>query len=49
MLNDRTGSSLVEWVVGVVIVVGVVGTAVYSLFETLDRKFDALNADISAP
>jgi len=46
MLADRRGADLVEWIVGVVIVLGVVGVSVYSLFQTLNTKFEALNNSI---
>jgi hypothetical protein len=46
MLADRRGADLVEWIVGVVIVLGVVGSSVYSLFVTLGGKFDDLNTAI---
>ncbi len=40
MLADRRGADLVEWIVGVVIVLGVVGVSVYTLFQTIGNKFD---------
>ena len=46
MLADRRGAELVEWIVVVVIVVAVLGTSVYGLFQTIGKKFDLLNADI---
>jgi Flp pilus assembly pilin Flp len=46
MLADRKGADLVEWIICVVIVLGVVGVSVYSLFQTLGAKFDALNTSI---
>jgi hypothetical protein len=42
MLAKRRGADLVEWIVGVVIVLGVVGVSVYSMFETLGNKFDEM-------
>ena len=47
MLADRRGADLVEWIVGVVIVLGVVGASVYSLFQTLGLEFDELNSNIA--
>jgi hypothetical protein len=46
MLADRRGADLVEWIVGVVIVIGVVGTSVYGLFHTLGIKFNELNTGL---
>ena len=46
MLADRRGADLVEWIVGVVIAVGVIGASAYALFETLGNKFEALNNSI---
>jgi Flp pilus assembly pilin Flp len=46
MLADRRGAELVEWVVMIVIVLGIIGTAVYGLFQTLGGKFDAINNSI---
>jgi len=43
MLSDRRGAELVEWIVMIVIVLGVIGTAVYALFGTLGNKFYVLN------
>jgi Flp pilus assembly pilin Flp len=43
MLADRRGADLVEWIVGVVIVLGVVGSSLYTLFQTLGGKFWDLN------
>jgi Flp pilus assembly pilin Flp len=48
MLADRRGADLVEWIVGVVIILGVVGASVYTLFQTLGGKFWDLN-DAIAP
>jgi Flp pilus assembly pilin Flp len=47
MLADRRGADLVEWIVGVVIVLGVVGASVYTLFQTLGGKFWDLNDAIT--
>jgi hypothetical protein len=44
MLNDRRGADLVEWIVGVIIVIGIVGSAVYAVLQTLGDKFWELNA-----
>ncbi|MBN2084858.1 MAG: hypothetical protein JW748_06495 [Anaerolineales bacterium] len=49
MLADRRGADLVEWIVGVVIVLGVVGASVYSLFQTLGGEFTELDNAISVP
>jgi len=46
MLADRRGAELVEWIVGVVIILGVAGTSVYGLFQTLGIKFDQLNTSL---
>jgi Flp pilus assembly pilin Flp len=46
MLKDRRGADLVEWIIGVVIALGVIGVSVYALFETLGTKFDELNNSI---
>jgi Flp pilus assembly pilin Flp len=46
MLSDRRGADLVEWIVAIVIAVGVVGTSVYSLFQVIGGKFDDLNTAI---
>jgi Flp pilus assembly pilin Flp len=48
MLADRRGADLVEWIVGIVIVLGVVGVSVYALFQTLGNKFTEMNATIAA-
>jgi hypothetical protein len=47
MLADRRGADLVEWIVGVVIVIGVVGASVYTLLQTLGGKFWDLNSAIN--
>jgi Flp pilus assembly pilin Flp len=44
MLADRRGADLVEWIVGVVIVLGVVGVSVYTLFQTIGAKFTEINS-----
>ncbi|MBN1440553.1 MAG: hypothetical protein JW929_14190 [Anaerolineales bacterium] len=49
MLADRRGADLVEWIVGVVIVLGVVGVSVYALFQTLASSFNNLNNSINPP
>jgi Flp pilus assembly pilin Flp len=46
MLTDRRGAELVEWIVMIVIVLSIVGTAVYGLFQTIGGKFDAINNSI---
>jgi hypothetical protein len=46
MIRKRNGSSLLEWVIGVVIVISVVGTAVYSVFNSLGNKFWEMNSAI---
>ena len=46
MLRDRRGADLVEWIVAIVIAVGVIGTSVYSLFQVIGGKFDDLNTAI---
>jgi hypothetical protein len=47
MLADRRGADLVEWIVGVVIVLGVIGSSVYSMFQVLGGKFDDLAGSIN--
>jgi hypothetical protein len=46
MLTHRRGADLVEWIVGVAIVVGIIGTSVYALFSTLGDKFVSMEADL---
>lgn len=46
MLADRRGADLVEWIVGVIIVIGVVGSSVYSMFQVLGGKFNNLAGSI---
>jgi hypothetical protein len=46
MLADRRGADLVEWIVGVVIVLGVVGSSVYAMFQVLGGKFNDLAGSI---
>jgi Tfp pilus assembly protein PilE len=46
MLADRTGAELVEWIVVVVIVIAVLGTSVYTLFQTIGNKANELNSSI---
>jgi Flp pilus assembly pilin Flp len=46
MLADRRGADLVEWIVVIVIALGILGTSVYVLFQTIGGKFDAINNSI---
>ncbi len=46
MLADRRGADLVEWIVGVIVVLGVLGTSVYTMFQVLGGKFDDLAGSI---
>jgi Flp pilus assembly pilin Flp len=46
MLADRRGADLVEWIVVVVIALGIIGTSVYTLFQTIGGKFDEINNSI---
>jgi Flp pilus assembly pilin Flp len=43
MLRDRRGADLVEWIVVIVLAVGVVGVSLYSVFQALSGSFDALS------
>jgi len=47
MLADRRGADLVEWIVGVIIVIGVIGASVFTLMQTLGGKFWDLNNSIA--
>jgi Flp pilus assembly pilin Flp len=47
MLADRRGADLVEWIVGVIVVVAVIGGSAYALFQTLADRFWELNGAIS--
>jgi hypothetical protein len=47
MLADRRGADLVEWIVGVIIAVGVIGASVFTLMQTLGVKFWDLNSAIA--
>ena len=47
MLADRKGADLVEWIVVIVIAIGVVGISVFSLFQTLAGRFWELNNSIN--
>jgi Flp pilus assembly pilin Flp len=47
MLRDRRGADLVEWIVGVVIVIGVLGASVYGVFQAIGEKFDEMTGAIS--
>jgi hypothetical protein len=46
MLADRRGADLVEWIVGIIIALGVIGVSVYALLTTLGDKFAELNSNI---
>jgi hypothetical protein len=46
MLTHRRGADLVEWIVGVAIVIGIIGTSVYAVFSTLGDKFNRMNNDL---
>jgi hypothetical protein len=46
MLKNRRGADLVEWIVGVAIVLGIIGTSVYALFSTLGDKFTEMNNNL---
>lgn len=46
MLNNRRGADMVEWIVGVAIVMGVLGTSVYALISTIGDKFTEMDADL---
>jgi hypothetical protein len=43
MLGKRRGADLVEWIVVVILVIGVIGVSVYSLLQTLGNKFTQLD------
>ena len=49
MLADRKGAELVEWIVVVVIVVAVIGSSVFGLFQALGAKFDDVKNAIPTP
>jgi hypothetical protein len=46
MIRKRRGSNLLEWIIGIVIVIAVVGTAVYAVFNSLGTKFWEINSAI---
>jgi hypothetical protein len=46
MIVDRRGSDLVEWVVGLVIVIAIVGTAVYAVFNSIGAKLFQVDSAI---
>jgi hypothetical protein len=46
MLADRRGADLVEWIVGVIVVLGVLGSSVYTMFQVLGGKFNDLAGSI---
>jgi len=46
MLADRRGADLVEWIVGIIIALGVIGVSVYGLLQTLGNKFAELDSRI---
>jgi hypothetical protein len=46
MLADRRGADLVEWIVGIIIALGVIGVSVYGLLQTLGDKFAELDKSI---
>jgi hypothetical protein len=48
MIADRRGAELVEWIVAIVIILGVVGVSVYSLFQTLGNKFAEIDSTVAA-
>ncbi len=43
MLADRRGADLVEWIVVIVIAVGVIGVAVFAVFDAIGGKFGLLD------
>jgi hypothetical protein len=46
MIADRRGSDLVEWIVGLVIVIAIVGTAVFAVFNSVGAKFWSINSGL---
>jgi uncharacterized integral membrane protein len=49
MLLDRKGSDLLEWIVGIVIVLAVLGGSLYALFSVLGARFDEMRTHIPSP
>lgn len=47
MLADRRGADLVEWIVGVIIVLGVLGGSMYGLFQVIGDKLDEMTGAIT--
>jgi hypothetical protein len=47
MLADRRGADLVEWIIGVIIVIGVLGGSMYGLFQVIGSKLDEMTGAIS--
>ena len=46
MLADRRGADLVEWIVVIVIALGILGTSVYTLFQTIGNKFTEIDSSM---
>jgi hypothetical protein len=47
MLVDRRGADLIEWIVGVIIVLGVLGGSMYGLFQVIGDKLDEMTGAIT--
>jgi hypothetical protein len=47
MLANRRGADLVEWIVGVIIVLGVLSGSMYGLFQVIGDKLDEMTGAIS--
>jgi hypothetical protein len=46
MFGKPRGADMVEWIVGVVIVLSVLGTSVYALLTTVGNKFTEMNESL---
>ena len=43
MIRDRAGTAMLEYIVGAAILITLLATALYSVFETLGDKIVAVN------
>jgi Flp pilus assembly pilin Flp len=48
MLHDRSGQSVVEYIVILAIFISLVGSALWQIFVTLQTKFNAVNVQIGS-
>ncbi len=48
MLHDRSGQSVVEYIVILAIFISLVGGALWQIFITLQTKFNAVNVQIGS-